>query len=181
MVQRLGSIKKWRLVEIDEVVAFDSPKPRLVRIEVNAPASAELYYIDGDGAVSFLGLVRGRDTIESSSDGKFSLAVQAGDCWVYSVDGDDISTTIIDPIIFTRVVERRRRSPELVEMELSMMANVNKRMEQMQRELSRGVLLRERAVEAQLAAARRLATDPAESESDDPEGDASDNDTSGSD
>lgn len=166
MVQRLFNIQRWKLVEMDQVVDFPSPKPRLVRIDVNAPDWAELYYITDDGEALFLALVKGRDTVEFQSSGKFSLAVRGGECWVYSVDGEDISTTVIDPIIFTRVVERRRKSPELVAMEIAMMHNMNKRMEQMQRELTRGQLRRDRAIEAQLAAAAAARSLPPEPEQD---------------
>lgn len=173
MTQRIFDVLKWTCVEEDAVLPFPDDRPRPVRLDVNAPAAAELYYVSEDGEVRFLATVDGRDTVEFTTAGRFSLAVRGNECWIYTVDGKDTATETIDPVIFTKIVERRRRSPELVKMELAMYANMNKRMEVMEREIHRGILRRERAVEA-LAAAQALAgSDRSESESDDPDGDAS--------
>lgn len=152
MVQKLYNLTKWGLIDGGKVLSFPSNKPRAVRLDVNAPSKVELSYINADGEVFFLALVEGRDTIDFTTTGKFSVAT-SGDCYVHTVDGEDVSYEVIDPIIFTRIVARRARSPELERLEQRMMMNINRRLEKQRGELEDYYSRRERDVAALAATA----------------------------
>lgn len=134
MVQRLHNISKWATLEDGQVIKFNSPKKREVRLEVNS-SGCELYYVAEDGTVKFLAFIRGRDVIEFITDGQFGISCDGGECSFYTADGEDVSFEVIDAVIFTSIVERRRRNPELELMELRMMQNINSRLERQRHEL----------------------------------------------
>lgn len=147
MVIRIHDVKKWARLEEGQVIGFTSDKPRQVRIEVNSPGDSELYYVDSAGEVTFLALVRGRQTVEFTTDGAFSLSVQGNDCMVYTPDGDDIAHYALDSESFTRIVERRARNPEFERMQWEMMANINRRLDRQKHELEQSYRRREAARE----------------------------------
>lgn len=167
MTQRLFDVNKWTLLEEGKVLRYPSAKPREVKLEVNAPGDSELSYVSDSGEVKFLALVRGRDRVEFHTDGRFGLTVQGNDCYIYTVDGIDISTTILDPVIFTRIVERRARNPEFVAMELRMMQNIQRRLDSQKHELVGYYERRERYREQELANARLAADAPEQPGKDD--------------
>lgn len=127
-MQRLFNMDKWFLVEVGKSISFGNREPRRIRLDVNAPSFAQLYYSDGDGRVTFLATVRGRDVVEFAAYGEFSITVSGCDCWMYTIDGEDLSFSIPDAVIFTRIVERRARNPELEMMQHMMNRNLELRM-----------------------------------------------------
>lgn len=153
MVQRIFNVTKWKRLEEGQVITFDNPRPRVVRLDVNSPGDSELYYIDGAGEVSFLALVRGRDIVEFTTDGAFQLSVSGNDCSIYTADGAITAHKAVDAVSFTRIVERRARNPEFERMQWEMMQNINRRLEQQKNELEYTYRRREMARNAELAAA----------------------------
>lgn len=105
----------------------------------------------GDSSQSgpfFLAAVEaGRDTIEFHVNGKVSLTVTGAGIMVYTADSDDISSVVLDPVIFTKIASRRRRNPELEYIAFQMQRNIERRMEQqnaqLQRLLERGLEVRQ--------------------------------------
>lgn len=148
-MQRMFNLDKWLLLKEGETITFPSRRPRTVKVEVNAPQSVCLYVRDGDKPNQFLALVEGRDTVEFSSAGDFSLSVEEGSIWVYSADGDHVHAVVEDPVIFTRIAERRTRNPELEYITHVMQSNLERRLAQQADELERAIVARERAREAQ--------------------------------
>lgn len=174
-MQRIFDIKKWVRLEEGQVLSFDITKPRQVRVEVNSPGDSELYYIDANGEVVFLALVRGRDVVEFISDGAFKLSVQGNDCMIYTPDGAKIAHIATDAETFTRIVERRARNPEFERMQYEMMLNINRRLELQKHELERSYRRREVARDKELAAAAlsRGADDESAPDGDDGSSDSS--------
>lgn len=156
-MQKMFNLTKWRGIEEGEVITFADTRPRTVRLEVNAPTEVQLFIGSGDADMDFLALVKGRDVIEFSAEGAFSLTVDGGMCNIYTADGDDISVHAVDPVSFTRIVERRQRNPELEHMMMVMQINVEKRLaqqaEDFQLRLNRERRIAERNARREAAAA----------------------------
>lgn len=169
-MQRMFNIDKWAHLTQGTRMELPSVKARKVRLEVNTPAETQLYLVphgeDGepDGELVFLALVRGRDTIEFHTTGKVSVLSDGADCFVYTADGDDISSTIEAPVIFTKIMERRPRNLELERIAHEMQANMLRNQAAQAAELEALYERRFQAREAQLAAdaaARSAALEPA--------------------
>lgn len=137
-MQRLHNISKWFEVGMGKAVHFGNPAPRFVRLDVNAPEPTSLYYADGNGEVTFLARVVGRDVIEFRSDGEFSITADDGKLVnLYTIDGEDISFSIPDAVKLTKLVERRQRNPELELMQHMMNRNLENRLNAMRDEMAR--------------------------------------------
>lgn len=152
-MQRIFNVNKWTTLPEGSAIEYPSTKPRVVRLEVNAPSPVSLFVVsDGeDPEASFLARVEGRDTVEFHVTGKFSLTCEGGFCNVYTIDGDRWAFVDLAPIVFTRIAERRRRNPELERMMLIAQHNMERRLEQQAEEFRR-MLDRRDAARAALAA-----------------------------
>lgn len=150
-MQRLTNIDKWRCVEAGKAMNFENDAVRRIRLDVNAPTEVSLFYATGDGEVYFLARVVGRDVIEfATHGGTFSITVEDGDCWVYTIDGEDVSFSVPDAVVFTKLFERRARNPEVEMMAHAMRENTRRMMEQQANELERVLSRREAAFNARL-------------------------------
>jgi len=134
-MQRIGNIDKWFLVEQDKAITFANPEPRRIRLDVNSPSPSQLFYSDGNGEITFLANVHGRDVIELRADGEFSVTVQGADCWMYTIDGEDLSFSIPDAVTLTKLIERRARNPELELMQHMLNQNIERRLNAQRDEL----------------------------------------------
>lgn len=134
-MQRIFNVDKWSLLEDGKSVSFGKVEPRRVRLHVNAPDPAKLFYSDADGGVTFLARVLGRDVVEFGAYGEFSLTAEGGDIWFDTVDGEDFSFSIPDAVIITKITERRARNPELEMMQYLMNQNIQKRLDAQRDEL----------------------------------------------
>lgn len=141
-MQRLFNVEKWFTVGDGKAVSFANPLPRRVKIDVNAAEPVRIDYADGDGAITFLANVLGRDTIEFRCYGEFSLTVSGGDCNMYTVDGEEYSFSVPDAVSFTKPASQRVRNPELERMQVLMQQNMRKLMNEQKRELE--FILRQR-------------------------------------
>lgn len=146
-MQRIYNLEKWTRVGNGQALTFQGERPRTVRLEFNAPEPTLVYVSDdaaADGECVFLARVVGRDVVEFSPSGPFTLHAdvpgrdgEAGEVYVLTADGDDVSITLEAPVSFTKLVERRRRSPELERMVQLMNRNMEERIAQATRELER--------------------------------------------
>lgn len=134
-MQRIFNVDKWQRVENGRAVNFGKSDPRRLRIDVNAPDPVKLFYSDGNGETMFLARVCGRDVIEFNALGAFSITVDGGDLWLATVDGEDYSFDIPDAVILTKIAERRPRNLEFEMMQYQANANIERRLQQMRREL----------------------------------------------
>lgn len=144
-MQRFFNVRKWKILQEGTALLFSSTKARLVKFEVNAPTEVRLHlrYPEGvytkaqgqpvdevipPGTSYFLALVKGRETLETFVDGKFELVVEGGSVHVYTADGTDTHVVVLDPVIFTKIAERRARNPQLEAIERRMYINQERRM-----------------------------------------------------
>lgn len=166
-MQRLANLDKWFKVDADKALNFANNLPRRVRLDVNAPERTQLEYVDGNGEVTYLATVLGRDVIEFACGGEFSIIPNA-DCWFYTIDGEDTSFVIPDAVTLTKITTRRARNPELELMRVMMEQNVNRRMEALAIELEQSFNRRAAAAAVapvQSAVEKPVASDSVKSES----------------
>lgn len=160
MGQKIFNLDKWVHVEEGSTLHFLRDKPRHVAIDVNCPGDACFYVLydapppkegeeqpEGTAEQWFLGLARGRDRFEFAVKGDFKLYVEEGDAWIASSDGEYVHGIVDDPVIFTKIANRRARNPHLEMMQFMMQQNQNRFMEQMNAEMDR----REQALEERYA------------------------------
>lgn len=149
---RMFNLNKWSRLEEGEGMQFHNPRPRQVRLDVNSPDRAVLYVLqkhpERDTSVDFLCKVDGREVVEFTSSGAFELTCEGGPVMVYTVDGEDISFGNLAPVIFTKIAERRKRSPELEYIAAMMSRNMERRLAQQADEF-RGLFERSQAAVAQ--------------------------------
>lgn len=136
-MQRLHNVDKWFEVAAGKAVNFGNTDPRKVRLDVNSAGPAVLWYSDGNGETFLLAQVQGRDVIEFFSTGAFSVTVEGGAVWMYTIDGEDISFVIPDAVKLTKLIERRARNPELELMQHMMNRNLETRLNAMRDEMAR--------------------------------------------
>lgn len=106
--------------------------------------------------VWFLGRAVGLDKFEFAVDGPFELVPVGGPAYVFTVDGQDISTKIVAPVIFTRIANRRARNPHLEMIEYQAKLNLQRMQAQMEAEIDR----RMKDVEKRYAPQRVTVTPP---------------------
>lgn len=107
-MQRLNNLDKWKHVTPDQVMQLSGEPGRRVRIDVNAPYPVRLMHADGNGELTFLGLVEGRDVLEFIAPGDSSISVD-GDLWAHTFDGEKLAVVVLDAVKFTKMVTRRPR------------------------------------------------------------------------
>lgn len=134
-MQRLHNLDKWQEVLDGHAVNFGSLEARRVRLDVNAPGPVCLYHANGNGEMTFLGRVVGRDVLEFFAEGEFSVTVDGGSCWLFTVDGEDISFEPSLAPTLTKIADRRPRNPEFELMQYHANRNLELRLAQMRREL----------------------------------------------
>lgn len=108
----LKELGRWLLVNPGTGVVFDRPGARTVRIEANPISETSLSIVDEQGEVFSLATIRELSLLEFSKAGRFELFTDAP-CYVYSAEFEVISFVEADPVIFTKIAERRQVSPEM--------------------------------------------------------------------
>lgn len=137
-MQRVHDVKKWKHVPAGGVMNFENTAPRRIRLDVNTPGMAVLWYADGDGETTLLAVVTGRDVIEFvTHGGTFSIDVAGADIWVYTIDGEDLSFRHPDAVKFTEVIQRRARDPQAELMAYYMRHNMQVMLDQQRAEFDR--------------------------------------------
>lgn len=127
-MQRMYNISKWKRLDEGQSLHFDGDRPRVVRIEVNSRDLVGLYLFEAlTGKTVFLSASQGRDTIEFHCGGAFSL-VSDGEAFIYTADGEFIHHEAVDPVIFTRITERRQINPEILAIQRMMNLNIERRL-----------------------------------------------------
>lgn len=155
-MQRMFNINKWSVLSEGNAANFNNPRSRVVRLEVNSPGEVYLYlrqeawHPDQPQEIAephsyFLARVVGRDVLEFHTTGAFQLIAEGGSCCIYTVDGEDVSFEVLDPVVFTKIAQRRRRSPELEHIAHLMQRNMERRLAEQTIELQRRFDRAERA------------------------------------
>lgn len=159
-MQRMFNLRKWSELRDGGALSYKSVRARIVKFDINCATEVSLHlrYPEGayatraasdiaesaavdeiiaPGTTFFLALVKGRETIETFVDGQVELLAVGGNCYVYTADGDDVSSVVLEPVIFTRIAERKARNPELEAIERRMYLNQEKRLQQQMADMDR--------------------------------------------
>lgn len=153
MAKRIHNLTKWQLLPANEEIHGLSDKPRMVTLEVNCPNETKFHVIfEGQDMVEdpeyqddkeagrrsplvdrldkrteadqeyFLGRALGRETFEFYVPGVYAVTADS-DCYVYSIDGQDTATRVLDPLVFTRIANRKARNRDLEMIQYQMRLN----------------------------------------------------------
>lgn len=162
-MQRLFNVTKWRRLCEGQTITFPTARPRVVRLELNAPRAVGLYLFEAEtGEALFLCRAEGRDTVEFYSGGGFSL-VADGEVFIYTADGETVHHEAVDPVIFTRMAERRSIHPEIAAIQRTMNINIERRLAAQRDEFNAAILRmqRDRHMAARAAADQAAVAEPA--------------------
>lgn len=130
MTIKLNSLSRWRPAGPDALV-FEGVGARRVRLHVNSPGVTLAWLLDGDGGVrQFLARVDGYEVIEFYAEGTVRVGLEGADAWWMCAEVEPTHVEIIDPVIFTKIANRRHRNPELEEMMFRMQMNMERRLAQ---------------------------------------------------
>lgn len=154
-MQRIQNIADWQKVEDGKALNMLGGVTRRVRLDVNAPDAVRLWFVDGDGQMTFLARVVGRDVLEFvAGQQDFAIIAEGGECWFQSVDGENLAFSIPDAVTMTKLIERRPRNHEMELMMYMQNQNLERRLAQQANELE--ALWNRREAVAAAAAAKSV-------------------------
>lgn len=135
-----------RYVELtDKGIKFPHTEPRNIRLEVLAEKEAALYVQDGKAKPVFIGHFHGFDIVEFRVDGTVMLQASGPGVRVWTTEFQDAVIEIPDAVSFTRSMTRRQRNPELEQLMHKMQVNMDRRLNQVTRDVTLQVSERMRA------------------------------------
>lgn len=158
-MQRIQNMASWQKVEDGKALNMLGGAMRRVRLDVNAPDAVRLWFVNGNGEMTFLARVVGRDVLEfvgSSED--FAIIVEGGECWFQSIDGEKLAFAIPDAVTMTRLIERRPRNHEMELMMFMQNQNLERRLAAQRDELA--ALWDRREAAARAAAEKSVTSSP---------------------
>lgn len=131
MTVKLNSLARWAVLPATDAIVFDGSDvaERRVRINFNLEAVTS-FFIGDDTGENFLCTVGpGMETLEFNVAGSFKVYAEKGSGIVHfqSADLEPTHVEVVDPVIFTKIAQRRHRNPELEEMMYRMQANMERR------------------------------------------------------
>lgn len=140
MVVKLNSLARWACLDPKDAIAFEGNKDneRLIRLHLNLEAVTSFYIQDDERGTNFLCTMQpGMDVLEFYCAGDFRVFAEEGSGVVHyqSADLEPTFAEVVDPVIFTKIANRRHRNPELEEMMFRMNQNLERRLAQQAGEL----------------------------------------------
>lgn len=169
---RIDNLNKWTRLKEGGAISYPGTRRRTVVLEVNSPdwcqyyveqkldqilnnperitdneAGREPLLVTEPETRQFIGVCQGRASLEFAVDGPFKLRVEGSETWVYSADGLQVETTVVEPLIYTRIANRKQRNPHLEMMQYQMRLNQEAMARQLEAEVERRVTAAERRLE----------------------------------
>jgi len=135
MVVKLNSLSRWLSLDNTKAILFSgtSDNERLVRIQFNLEAVTTFYVGKDQMEADLLCTIGpGQETVEFYAQGDFYVFAEkdAGMVKYQSADLEPTFSEVVDPVIFTKIANRRHRNPEMEEMMYRMQLNVERRLAQ---------------------------------------------------
>ena len=140
---KLNSIDRWKPAD-GNLLSFEGVGARRIRLHVNSPGVALAWLVHGEGDLQFLGRVEGFQTIEFYAAGNINVSLDGSDVWWSCAEVEPTYVEVIDPVIFTKIANRRHRNPELEEMMFRMQQNMERRLAQQATEIEAALERRRR-------------------------------------
>lgn len=128
-MQKLYNLADWMEVSEGKALKFSTAKPRMIRLDVNAPNETTLYYKrDGETEARFLAIVKGRETIEFGVRGPIEILPEGGSVFFHVDEGHFLHYVNVDGEVFTKLHERRQRNHQLELIQYQAEQNAKRRM-----------------------------------------------------
>lgn len=140
MTIKLNSLDRWKLLGGNQLVLAGDElgTERRVRLHVNSAEEHALYVTDVDGEQRLLTVVpAGLETVEFWASGRLGIvsdAPEGAEIWYQTAETEPTHVEVRDPVIFTKIANRRHRNPELEEIMYRMQANMDRRLAQQSEE-----------------------------------------------
>lgn len=134
MALKLNSLARWSVLMPGEGIIFNGSDDgeRRVRVNFNCERPTVLYIVIMNVERFLVALPAGLETVEFNVRGNFRIVAdkEAGEVHFQSADLEPTFSENVDPVIFTRIANRRHRNPELEEIMWRMQANMERRLAQ---------------------------------------------------
>lgn len=135
MTIKLNSLDRWKELPPGQSINFDhgvEGQERRIRLHLNLADQTAFYVENKDGPRFLCVAGPGLETVEFSAFGKIAvMAEDASDSVHYQTAEDEPTfAVVVDPVIFTKIANRRHRNPELEEMMFRMNQNMERRLAQ---------------------------------------------------
>lgn len=167
MTIKLNSIERWQVLLQGDSIRFasDTETVRRVRIDFNCAAPTVLYFEDADGPRLLAALPAGLETVEFNAGGDFVVMPDEGHGEVHFITSEAETSTVedVDPVIYTKLAQRRHRNPELEAMMHMVQTNMERRLAAQAQETANALAameVRNAQLEATIAAANGTGADP---------------------
>lgn len=135
MVVKLNSLSRWSSLDSKKAILFRgaADAERCVRIQFNLE-NVTTFYVGKDemDADLLCTIGPGQETVEFYALGDFYVIAEkdAGMVKYQSADLEPTFSEVVDPVIFTKIANRRHRNPELEEVMFRMQENMERRLAQ---------------------------------------------------
>ena len=140
MTIKLNSLDRWNALERGQAIIFEkqsNDSERRVRLHLNL-AGQTTFYVENEDGPRFLCVAGpGLETVEFAIAGKVAVMADeaAGEVQYQTAEGEPTFATVVDPVIFTKIANRRHRNPELEEVMYRMQLNMERRLAQQASEI----------------------------------------------
>lgn len=133
MTVKLHSLSRWLPLNSGDAIVFEKSSgtgERRVRLHLNLARQTTFFVEDKDGARLLATLPAGLETVEFSAAGKVAVFAEDGAAEVHyqTSEYEPTHVRVVDPVIFTKIANRRHRNPELEEMMFRMNQNLERRL-----------------------------------------------------
>lgn len=134
MTIKLGSLSRWSpYMDAAVVLAGNGHRERRIRIHFNCESETAIYRVfDSTDDQQLIAVVpAGLETVEFAAKGEvrfIAVPISGTEVWYQTADVEPTYAAVHDPVIFTRIANRRHRNPELEEMMYRMQLNVERRL-----------------------------------------------------
>lgn len=129
MTIKLNSVDRWHPAR-EKVLTFEGDGARRIRLHVNSPGLTLAWLVQAEGEVQFLARAEGYEIIEFHAEDTVKVNLDGNDVWWMCAEVEPTFVEVIDPVIFTKIANRRHRNPELEEIMFRMEQNMQRRLEQ---------------------------------------------------
>lgn len=126
---KLNSVDRWRPA-LEKVLTFEGIGARRIRLHVNSPDIARAWLVLPDGELQFLARVEGYQVVEFHAEGVIKINLDGSEVWWMCSEAEPTHVEVIDPVVFTKIANRRHRNPELEEVMYRMQLNMERRLAQ---------------------------------------------------
>lgn len=151
MTIKLNSLSRWKVLEAQSAVLFEtsSASERRIRLHLNLESVTSFYAVAGEEQRFLVTAGPGLETIEFNAVGTLSVFAEEGAGAVHyqTAEVEPTYAVVVDPVIFTKIANRRHRNPEMEEMMHRMQINMERRLAQTASEIEQAFERRRREEE----------------------------------